>query len=153
MSISPATGGGVGGLEGLELSQALDHLEDAFLAAAPFALRSLVLAEPELAPALARRAERGTAAPAFALDLIGRMTGMDPDGTPECPLVVEPLTERERTDAALPRERGVQRRDRRRASRLGEHSGGTSQRAVYRELGAVESRRDAVRRARVIGLP
>ena len=129
---------------------ALAHLEDALLAAAPFALRSPFLAEPELAPALARRVERGTAAPAFALDLIGRMTGMDPDGTPERPVVVEPLTERERTmlrylasalsNAEIAAELHVS-----------VNTVKTHQRAVYRKLDAV-GRRDAVRRARVIGL-
>jgi LuxR family maltose regulon positive regulatory protein len=129
---------------------ASDHLGDAVLAAAPFGLRSPFLAEPDLAPALATRVERGTAAPAFALDLIGRMTGVDADGTRERPVVVEPLTERERTmlrylasalsNAEIAAELYVS-----------VNTVKTHQRAVYRKLGAI-GRRDAVRRARVLGL-
>lgn len=129
---------------------ALDHLEDAVLAAAPFGLRSPFLAEPELAPMLARRVERGTAAPAFALDLIERMTGADPDEARERPAVVEPLTERERT---MLRYLGSALSNAEIAAELyvSVNTVKTHQRAVYRKLGAV-GRRDAVRRARVLGL-
>src|SRR4051794_33536116 len=128
---------------------ALERLEDALLAAAPFGLRGPFLAEPELAVPLARLVERGTAAPAFALDL------MWPAGRRR-PGIVGPPDHRRaphRTgvhDAALPRERVVERRDRRGALRVREHRE-THQRAVYRKLGAV-GRRDAVRRARVLAL-
>jgi LuxR family transcriptional regulator, maltose regulon positive regulatory protein len=128
---------------------ALEHLEGALLAAAPFGLRGPFLAEPSLALPMARLVERGTAAPAFVLDLIGRMSGADP-GASGRQIVVEPLTERERTmlrylasalsNAEIAAELYVS------VSTVKTH-----QRSVYRKLGAA-GRRDAVRRARALAL-
>ncbi len=129
---------------------ALEHLEEALLAAAPFGLRGPFLAEPELALPMARLVERGSAAPAFALDLIGRLSGVDSDESGSHHIIVEPLTERERTmlrylasalsNAEIAAELYVS-----------VNTVKTHQRTVYRKLGAV-GRRDAVRRARVLAL-
>jgi LuxR family maltose regulon positive regulatory protein len=129
---------------------ALEHLEDALLAAAPFGLRGPFLAEPELAAPMARLVDRGIAAPAFALDLIGRLSGINSDESGGRQIIVEPLTEREHTmlrylasalsNAEIARELYVS-----------VNTVKTHQRSVYRKLGAV-GRRDAVRRARVLAL-
>ena len=125
--------------------RALELLEDALLAAAPFALRRPFLAAPDLADLLARRLEHGSAASEFALDLLGRWT---PTGQRRA--FVDPLTERERlalrylttslSNAEIATELYVS-----------VNTVKTHQRAVYRKLGAA-GRREAVRRARALGL-
>ena len=125
--------------------RALELLDEALLAAAPFALRRPFLAGPALVDLLARRLERGSAASEFAVDLLGRWS---PDG--ERRAFVDPLTERERialrylptslSNAEIAAELYVS-----------VNTVKTHQRAVYRKLGAA-GRREAVRRARVLGL-
>lgn len=129
---------------------ALAHLESALLAAAPFGLRGPFLAEPELAVPMANRVERGTAAPAFALDLLDRMSRGDTGEPGERHIVIEPLTERERT---MLRYLGSALSNAEIAAELyvSVNTVKSHQRAVYRKLGAV-GRRDAVRRARVLAL-
>jgi len=71
-------------------------LEDALLAAAPLGLRRPVLVEAAgLRALLGQRIKAGTAVAAFAVDLLGRMSGQ-PDRPPAAPAsLVEALTERE----------------------------------------------------------
>jgi LuxR family maltose regulon positive regulatory protein len=125
--------------------RALELLEDALLAAAPFALRRPFLAGADLANLLARRLEHGSAASEFALDLLGRWS---PAGQRRA--FVDPLTERERialrylttslSNAEIAAELYVS-----------VNTVKTHQRAVYRKLGAA-GRREAVHRARALGL-
>jgi LuxR family maltose regulon positive regulatory protein len=125
--------------------RALEFLEDALLAAAPFALRRPFLAGPDLADLLTRRLEHGSAASEFALDLLGRWS---PAGAPRA--FVDPLTDRERialrylttslSNAEIAAELYVS-----------VNTVKTHQRAVYRKLGAA-GRREAVHRARALGL-
>ncbi len=125
--------------------RALELLEDALLAAAPFALRRPFLAGSDLADLLARRLEHGSAASEFALDLLGRWS---PAGQRRG--FVDPLIERERialrylttslSNAEIAAELYVS-----------VNTVTTHQRAVYRKLGAT-GRREAVRRARALDL-
>jgi len=72
---------------------ALDRLEDALATAAPWTLRRPFLAQPtELQPLLAQRLERGTAAPAFARDLLERLPGTAPTPTRAGTALIDPLT-------------------------------------------------------------
>jgi LuxR family maltose regulon positive regulatory protein len=130
---------------------ALDRLEDALAAAAPWSLRRTFLTgEAELRDLLTRRVERGTIAPVFALDLLERMTGpLSVTGQPRRALV-DPLTEREQTvlryltstltTAEIAAELYVSI-----------NTVKTHQRTLYRKL-AVASRRAAVIRARELHL-
>jgi LuxR family maltose regulon positive regulatory protein len=130
--------------------QALDHLEEALGTAAPLALRRPLLAEADLQPLLPQRIERGTAAPAFALDLLERMPGVAPTVNEAKPALVDPLTERERT---ILRYLASSLSNNEIASELyvSITTVKTHQRAVYRKLDA-KNRRDAVRRARTLRL-
>ena len=125
--------------------RALELLEDALLAAAPFALRRPFLAGPDLADLLARRLEHGSAASEFALDLLGLSSG-----TARRQALVDPLTERERI--AL-RYLSTSLSNAEIAARLyvSVNTVKTHQRAVYRKLGAT-GRREAVSRARALDL-
>jgi LuxR family maltose regulon positive regulatory protein len=130
--------------------QALDHLEDALGTAAPLGLRRPLLAEADLQPLLAQRIERGTVAPAFALDLLERMPGVAPTMNEAKPALVDPLTDRERT---ILRYLASSLSNNEIASELyvSITTVKTHQRAVYRKLDA-KNRRDAVRRARKLEL-
>ncbi len=130
--------------------QALDHLEDALGTAAPLGLRRPLLAEADLQPLLAQRIERGTAAPAFALDLLERMPAVAPTMNEAKPALVDPLTDRERT---ILRYLASSLSNNEIASELyvSITTVKTHQRAVYRKLDA-KNRRDAVRRARTLRL-
>ena len=130
--------------------EALDRLEDALGTAAPWALRRLILAEADLQPLLAQRIERGTAAPAFALDVLERMPGVAPAVNEAKRALVDPLTDRERT---ILRYLASSLSNNEIASELyvSVSTVKTHQRAVYRKLDA-KNRRDAVRRARTLQL-
>jgi LuxR family maltose regulon positive regulatory protein len=130
---------------------ALTCFEDALLPAASIALRRPFLAEnPELRDLLQLRVERGTAAPAFAVDLLQRMSGAPADELAARRALVDPLTEREQTvlrylastlsNAEIANELYVSI-----------NTVKTHQQTVYRKLGA-DGRRDAVRRARALRL-
>ncbi|MFC5994976.1 LuxR C-terminal-related transcriptional regulator [Pseudonocardia hispaniensis] len=131
-------------------AMALSWLEDALLAAAPFGIRRPFLVESaELRALLTDRIEAGTAATAFAVDLLRRMSGRGPH--PPAPAKpIEPLTEREQvvlrymastlTNAEIAAE-----------LYLSVNTVKSHQRMVYRKLGA-DGRRDAVRRARELRL-
>jgi LuxR family maltose regulon positive regulatory protein len=132
-------------------ARALDHLEDALQAGAPCGLRRPFLAEAtELWELLARRVDRGTAVPAFAVELLGRHSGASADEPAIRRAMVDPLTERERTvlrylastltNAEIAAELYVS-----------VNTVKTHQRTVYRKLGA-DGRRDAVHRARSLHL-
>ncbi|WP_433505436.1 LuxR C-terminal-related transcriptional regulator [Pseudonocardia halophobica] len=129
---------------------ARDLLENALVAALPWGLRGPFLAEgAELRLLLQACLERGTAAPGFALDLLGRITA-GPEETGEVRSLADAPTERERTvlrylssslsNVEIAAELYVS------VSTVKTH-----QRALYRKLGA-SGRRDAVRRARLLGL-
>jgi len=130
---------------------ALDRLEDALGAAAPWTLRRPFLAQPtELQPLLAQRLERGTAAPAFARDLLERLPGTAPTTTKAGTALIDPLTDRERT---VLRYLASSLSNREIASELylSVNTVKSHQRAVYRKLEA-KNRRDAVHRARMLQL-
>ncbi|WP_345382058.1 LuxR C-terminal-related transcriptional regulator [Pseudonocardia yuanmonensis] len=133
-----------------EEARARDRLEDALVAALPCGLRGPFLAEgAELRPLLQACLERGTATPEFALDLLARILA-GPQEAGGVHALVDPPTERERTvlqylssslsNAEIAAELYVS------VSTVKTH-----QRALYRKLGA-SGRRDAVRRARLLGL-
>ena len=128
----------------------MDHLEDALGTAALLGLRRPLLAEADLQPLLAQRIERGTAAPAFALDLLERMPVVAATMNEAKPALVDPLTERERT---ILRYLASSLSNNEIASELyvSITTVKTHQRAVYRKLDA-KNRRDAVRRARKLEL-
>jgi LuxR family transcriptional regulator, maltose regulon positive regulatory protein len=128
--------------------RAMDHIEDALAAAAPWMLRRPFLAEGDLLrPLLERRTERGSAVPGFALELVDRMSSGSADAELRRALV-DPLTERERTvlrylasalsNSEIAAELYVS------LSTVKTH-----ERALYRKLGA-GGRREAVRRARLL---
>ncbi|MDF2976614.1 MAG: putative LuxR family transcriptional regulator [Actinomycetospora sp.] len=128
--------------------RAADLVEEALVAAAGCGLRRPFLAEPDLAPLLAQRLERGSAAGGLALDLLGR-----PAATPagaERLGAVDPLTERERL-ALRYLASSLSNTEIAAALYVSVNTVKTHQRAVYRKLGA-DGRRDAVRRARDLGL-
>ena len=128
---------------------ALDHLENALLAAAPHRLRRPFL---DLGTGLDRlltaRLERGTEATAFAVDLAQRASGQVPRPAATGP--VDPLTTREQvvlrylasslSNAEIAAELYVS------VNTVKSH-----QRTLYRKL-AADGRRDAVRRARELHL-
>ena len=135
------------GAEGDE-DRALGLLEDALVAAAPFALRRPFLVGPDLTDLLARRLGHGSAASEFALDVLGRSFRASPTG--ERRELVEPLTERERI--ALGYLSGsLSNAEIAAALYVSVNTVKTHQGAVYRKLRA-SGRRDAVRRARALGL-
>ncbi|WP_214368806.1 LuxR C-terminal-related transcriptional regulator [Pseudonocardia sp. H11422] len=130
---------------------ALRHLEDALLAAAPQGMRRAFLTEAaQLRALLGTLIAAGTGAAAFAVDLLGRMSG-SPGHAPAAPAVlVEDLTEREQvvlrylastlSNAEIAAE-----------LYLSINTIKTHQRMIYRKLGA-DGRRAAVRRARELRL-
>ncbi len=122
--------------------RAVDLLEEALVAAAPCGLRRPFLAEPDLAPLLARCLERGSAAGELALDVLGRRSPARD--------LVDPLTERERL-ALRYLASSLSNTEIAAALYVSVNTVKTHQRAVYRKLGA-DGRRDAVRRARALGL-
>jgi LuxR family transcriptional regulator, maltose regulon positive regulatory protein len=130
---------------------ALDRIEDALLAAAPYGLRRPLLAEAAgLRDLLGRRVERGTAVTAFAVDLLRRQAGTAGDDLEARRAIIDPLTARERTvlrylsstltNAEIAAE-----------LYLSVNTVKTYQRTLYRKLG-VAGRREAVRRARSLHL-
>jgi LuxR family transcriptional regulator, maltose regulon positive regulatory protein len=131
-----------------EPERALELLEEALLAAAPSELRRPFLAEPPLADLLRRRTDRGSGAASFAVDLLERLTGARPE--PARATLAEPLTERE---ATMLRYLASTLSNPEIAAELyvSVNTVKTHQRAVYRKLGAT-GRREAVRRARTLGL-
>jgi LuxR family maltose regulon positive regulatory protein len=130
---------------------ARERCEEAVAAALPWGLRSPFLSDAVATrPLLQACVEAGTSAPEFVLDLLGRMdAGPDEQGEARRPLA-DPPTERERTvlrylssslsNAEIAAELYVS------ISTVKTH-----ERALYRKLGAA-GRRDAVRRARLLGL-
>ena len=128
---------------------ALERLEDAVVAAAPWTLRRAFLVEAtELRTLLERLVDRGTVVTAFALELLERMSGSPLRDDEARRALLDPLTDRERTvlrylasslsNAEIAAELYVS------VNTVKSH-----QRAVYRKLGAA-NRRDAVRRARAL---
>jgi LuxR family maltose regulon positive regulatory protein len=134
-----------------DAERALERLEEALLAAAPSRLRRPFLGgAAELCTLLLRRIERGSAVPAFAMDLVQRMSGTGVDELAVRRAVVEPLTKREET---ILRYLASSLSNTEIANELyvSVNTVKTHQRSVYRKLGA-EGRRDAVRRARALHL-
>lgn len=130
---------------------ALERLEEALLSAAPHGLRRPFLAEASAVSGLLPRClERGTAAPSFALDLLGRMTGGQVDHLDARRALVDPLTERERTILRFLAST-LSNSEIAGELYLSVSTVKTHQRSVYRKLGA-DGRRDAVRRARALHL-
>ena len=130
---------------------ALDRIEDALAAAAPWSLRGPFLAEaPHLRAVLEERIERGSVAPAFALDLLERMSAPFAARGAAQRALIDPLTERERTvlrylagtltNAEIADELYVS------VATIKTH-----ERSLYKKLG-VSGRRDAVGRARHLQL-
>ena len=130
---------------------ALDRIEDALAAAAPWSLRGPFLAEsPHLRAVLEERIERGSVAPAFALDLLERMSAPSAARGAAQRALIDPLTERERTvlrylagtltNAEIADELYVS------VATIKTH-----ERSLYKKLG-VSGRRDAVGRARHLQL-
>jgi LuxR family transcriptional regulator, maltose regulon positive regulatory protein len=133
--------------------RATDHLEGALAAAEPWSLRHPFLVEAgALQPLLQRRINSGSAVAGFALDLLERISGVDPaDADAEVrPALIDPLTERERT---VLRYLASTLTTAEIASELyvSVNTVKTHQRALYRKLGAT-GRRDAVHRARLLQL-
>jgi LuxR family maltose regulon positive regulatory protein len=138
-------------VRGGDVERGLGRLEEALLAAAPGRMRRPFLVEAaELRTLLLRRIERGSAVPAFALDLLQRMSGAGVDELAARRAVVEPLTKREQT---ILRYLASSLSNTEIANELyvSVNTVKTHQRTVYRKLGA-EGRRDAVRRARALRL-
>jgi LuxR family maltose regulon positive regulatory protein len=134
-----------------EQHNALDRLEDALTAAAPWQLRRVFLAEaPELRAQLAQRIEHGTVAPTFAQDLLQRMSTAPVSQLDAQRARIEPLTERDRTilrylDSNLTTEEIAAE------LYVSVTAMKTYQRTLYRKLGAA-SRRTAVLRAHELHL-
>jgi LuxR family maltose regulon positive regulatory protein len=132
-------------------STALHHLEDALVAAAPGALRSVFLDErTTMVRLMSQRIEQGTREPEFAVDLLNRMSDSPlPLRLPRSPIVI-PLTERER---AMLRYLATSLSNAEISNELyiTVNTVKTHQRTIYRKL-AVRGRRDAVRRGRELGL-
>jgi LuxR family maltose regulon positive regulatory protein len=131
---------------------ALDRLEDALAAAAPWTLRRTFLAEAnDLSARLTQRIEKGTIAPTFALDLLERMSDDVASARQVGTALVDPLTDREKTvlrylaGSLTTAEIAAE-------LYLSINTVKTHQRIVYRKLGAA-SRRTAVLRARELHLP
>jgi LuxR family maltose regulon positive regulatory protein len=127
---------------------ALSRLDGALLAAAPLGMRRPFLVHAAgLRELINARIEAGTAAAAFAVDLMRRMSGQNsrPPAT-----LAEPLTDREQhvlrylastlSNAEIASE-----------LYLSVNTVKTHQRMIYRKLGA-DGRRDAVRRAKQLRL-
>ncbi|MEJ2862031.1 LuxR C-terminal-related transcriptional regulator [Actinomycetospora flava] len=125
-------------------------LEDALLTAAPDGRRRPFLAEPGLADPLRRRVDHGSGAAGFAMDLLERLTGRPAEHAASRVPLAEPLTERE---ATMLRYLASTLSNPEIAAELyvSVNTVKTHQRAVYRKLGAA-GRREAVRRARALGL-
>jgi LuxR family maltose regulon positive regulatory protein len=133
---------------GQDRGAALARLEDALLAAAPLGMRRPFLVRAaDLRDLLGARIEAGTAVPAFAVDLLRRMSGKS--SRPPATLVAA-LTDREQlvlrylastlSNAEIASE-----------LYLSVNTVKSHQRMVYRKLGA-GGRRDAVRRAKELRL-
>ncbi|MHA6615899.1 LuxR C-terminal-related transcriptional regulator [Pseudonocardia sp. DLS-67] len=132
-----------------DVETALDRLEEALAAAAPWFLRRPFLTEAvDLRPILERRLEKGTVVPAFAVDVLGRLSGAAvavPD-----PSAVDPLTERERTVLRYLAST-MSNAEIAAALYVSVNTVKTHERALYRKLD-VTNRREAVGRARSLGL-
>jgi LuxR family maltose regulon positive regulatory protein len=127
---------------------ALSRLDDALCAAAPLGMRRPFLVRgAELRDLLSARIEAGTAASAFALDLVRRMSGQ---GSRPPAALAATLTDREQlvlrylSSALSNAEIAAE-------LYLSVNTIKTHQRMVYRKLGAA-GRRDAVRRAKELRL-
>ena len=110
--------------------------------------RAFLIETAGLRPMLSARIEAGSGAAAFAVDLLGRMSGT-PSGPAPIPLV-EALTERERV---VLRYLGSTLSNAEIATELylSVNTVKTHQRMIYRKL-AAGGRRDAVRRAKQLRL-
>jgi LuxR family transcriptional regulator, maltose regulon positive regulatory protein len=132
-----------------DVETALDRLEEALAAAAPWFLRRPFLTEAvDLRPILERRLENGTVVPAFAVDVLGRLSGAAahvPD-----PSAVDPLTERERTVLRYLAST-MSNAEIAAVLYVSVNTVKTHERALYRKLD-VTNRREAVARARALGL-
>ncbi len=131
--------------------RALDRIEDAMAASVPSSMRRPFLTEtPYLRALLQERIERGTVVPAFAVDLLERMSAPSVAGLDAQRARIDPLTERERTmlrylAGALPNAEIAAE------LYVSVTTVKTHQRSLYRKLG-VSGRREAVRRARYLQL-
>jgi LuxR family transcriptional regulator, maltose regulon positive regulatory protein len=130
---------------------ALDRLETALAAAVPWGLRWAFLAEgAQLKALLTERVGRGTVAPAFALDLLERMSAGASSEVDARRALVEPLTDRERTVLRY-LSGSLSNTEIAAALYISVNTLKTHEGAVYRKLRAA-NRRDAVRRARALHL-
>jgi LuxR family transcriptional regulator, maltose regulon positive regulatory protein len=130
---------------------ALNRLEDALAAAAPWSLRHPFLTHGAgLRPLLERRVERGTVVPAFAVDLLQRIAAAPGAPAAARRALIDPLTDRERT---ILRYLGSTLSNADIAAELyvSVNTVKTHQRSLYRKLG-VDNRREAVVRARALNL-
>jgi LuxR family maltose regulon positive regulatory protein len=129
----------------------LARLEEALLAAAPSRMRRpFLVEEANLRVLLQQRIEQGSAVPAFAIDLLQRMSGSGIDELAVRRAVFDPLTEREQTVLRYLAS-ALSNTEIAKELYLSVNTVKTHQRTIYRKLGA-EGRRDAVRRARALRL-
>jgi LuxR family maltose regulon positive regulatory protein len=132
-----------------DVETALDRLEEALAAAAPWFLRRPFLAEAvDLRPILERRLAAGTVVPGFAVDVLGRLSGA-PAAVPDSS-AVDPLTERERTVLRYLAST-MSNAEIAAVLYVSVNTVKTHERALYRKLD-VTNRREAVGRARELGL-
>ena len=131
--------------------RASEHIEDALAAAAPWSLRRPLLTDSApLQPLLQRRIESGSVVPAFALDLLERISGASPTHTEVRRALIDPLTDRERTVLRYLTS-SLSTAEIATELYLSINTVKTHQRTLYRKLDA-RGRRDAVHRARQLRL-
>jgi LuxR family maltose regulon positive regulatory protein len=132
-----------------DVEAALDRLEEALAAAAPWFLRRPFLTEAaDLRPNLEQRLADGTIVPGFAVDVLGRLSGAVaavPDQS-----AVDPLTERERTVLRYLAST-MSNAEIAAVLYVSVNTVKTHERSLYRKLD-VTNRREAVSRARELNL-